>query len=115
ELHTLGVNGGYSQSDVSELAKCLTGWRLRTKWRRGTVYFDPALHDSGSKTVLGQVIAPGTGEEELDAVIDIACNHPSTAPHRPPPRDHAHSSLCIGRAAAGTCRSGIGRVRGHQR
>jgi uncharacterized protein (DUF1800 family) len=81
ELHTLGVNGGYSQSDVSEVARCLTGWRLRTKWRRGTVYFDPALHDSGSKTVLGRLISGGTGEEELDAVIDITCSHPSTARH----------------------------------
>ena len=81
ELHTLGVNGGYSQSDVSEVARCLTGWRLRTKWRRGTVYFDPALHDCGSKAVLGHVITGGPGEQELDAVIDLAVSHPSTARH----------------------------------
>jgi uncharacterized protein (DUF1800 family) len=80
ELHTLGVDGGYSQRDVSEVARCLTGWRLRTKWRRGTVYFDPALHDVASKTVLGQVIR-GPGEQELDAVIDLAVSHPSTARH----------------------------------
>lgn len=81
ELHTLGVDGGYSQRDVSEVARCLTGWRLRTKWRRGTVYFDRALHDGGTKTVLGQVVAGRLGEQELDAVIDLAVSHPSTALH----------------------------------
>jgi uncharacterized protein (DUF1800 family) len=81
ELHTLGVSGGYSQNDVTEVARCLTGWRLRTKWRRGTVYFDPELHDSGSKAVLGSEISQGGGQSDLDAVIDIACNHPSTARH----------------------------------
>jgi hypothetical protein len=85
ELHTLGVKGGYSQNDVTEVARCLTGWRLRTRWRRGTVYFDLDLHDSGTKTVLGRVIPAGRGQSggqsELEAVIDIACNHPSTARH----------------------------------
>src|SRR5262249_24846104 len=81
ELHTLGVNGGYTQNDVSEVARCLTGWQLRTRWRRGTVNFEPAWHDSGSKTVLGRVINAGTGEQELEAVIDLACNHASTARH----------------------------------
>jgi uncharacterized protein (DUF1800 family) len=81
ELHTLGVDGGYSQGDVSEVARCLSGWRVRTKWRRGTVYFDPALHDQGSKTILGQVIASGSGEQELDSVIDLVVSHPSTARH----------------------------------
>jgi uncharacterized protein (DUF1800 family) len=81
ELHTLGVDGGYSQSDVSEVARCLSGWRLRTKWRRGSVYFDPALHDPGSKTILGHVVAGGSGEEELDAVIGLVVSHPSTARH----------------------------------
>src|SRR5262245_44939220 len=53
ELHTMGVDGGYTQADVYEVARCLTGWRLRTKWRKGAVYFEPASHDDGEKTVLG--------------------------------------------------------------
>ncbi len=81
ELHTLGVDGGYTQRDVREAARCLTGWRLNTKWRKGTVYFDPALHDDGEKTVLGVRIPPGGGAEDLDRVVDIACAHPSTARH----------------------------------
>ncbi|MGH9842524.1 MAG: DUF1800 domain-containing protein [Blastocatellia bacterium] len=79
ELHTLGVHGGYTQSDVYEVARCLTGWRLRTKWRKGTVYFDPALHDHGEKTVLGARIPAGGGEKDLDRVVEILCRHPATA------------------------------------
>ncbi|MGE0129598.1 MAG: DUF1800 domain-containing protein [Blastocatellales bacterium] len=81
ELHTLGVSGGYTQQDVYEVARCLTGWRLRTKWRKGTVYFDPASHDDGEKTVLGYRIAAGGGASDLDRVVEIVCNHPSTARH----------------------------------
>lgn len=81
ELHTLGVDGGYTQSDVSEVARCLTGWTLRTKWSKGTVEFDPSLHDDGAKTVLGQTIAAGGGESDLARVVEIACAHPSTAVH----------------------------------
>src|SRR5215813_9224583 len=81
ELHTLGVDGGYTQSDVYEVARCLTGWRLRTKWRKGTVYFDPALHDEGEKKVLGSRIPPGGGAADLDRVVEIVCHHPSTALH----------------------------------
>ncbi len=81
ELHTLGVDGGYTQADVYEVARCLTGWRLRTKWRKGAVYFDPALHDDGEKTVLGHRIPAGGGESDLDRVVEIVCNHPSTARH----------------------------------
>jgi uncharacterized protein (DUF1800 family) len=81
ELHTLGVHGGYTQRDVYEVARCLTGWRLRTKWRKGTVYFDPALHDDGEKHVLGQSIPAGGGEQDLDRVVGIVCHHPSTARH----------------------------------
>ncbi len=81
ELHTLGVDGGYSQFDVFEAARCLTGWRLRTGWRKGTVYFDPSLHDDGEKHVLGQLIPAGGGAADLDRIVDIACRHPSTATH----------------------------------
>lgn len=79
ELHTLGVHGGYTQQDVYEAARCLTGWRLRTTWRKGTVYFDPAWHDDGEKTLLGQRIAAGGGAYDVDRVIDIVCRHPATA------------------------------------
>ncbi|HKC84433.1 MAG TPA: DUF1800 domain-containing protein, partial [Blastocatellia bacterium] len=81
ELHTLGVSGGYMQADVYEVARCLTGWRLRTKWRKGTVYFEPAWHDNGEKTVLGHRIPAGGGERDLDRVVEIVCDHPSTARH----------------------------------
>src|SRR5262247_4068415 len=81
ELHTLGVSGGYTQADVYEVARCLTGWRLRTKWRKGTVYFEPASHDDGEKTVLGYRIPAGCGERDLDRVVEIVCDHPSTARH----------------------------------
>ena len=81
ELHTLGVDGGYTQSDVYEAARCLTGWRLRTGWRKGTVYFDPSLHDDGEKRVLGQLIPAAGGAADLDRIVDIVCSHPSTARH----------------------------------
>lgn len=81
ELHTLGIDGGYTQRDVSEVARCLTGWRLRTGWRKGTVYFDSELHDDGEKNVLGHAIPAGGGPTDLERVIDIVCSHPSTARH----------------------------------
>jgi Protein of unknown function (DUF1800) len=81
ELHTLGVDGGYTQLDVYETARCLTGWRLRTGWRKGTVYFDPNLHDDGEKHVLGHTIPAGGGAADLDRIVDITCSHPSTARH----------------------------------
>ncbi len=82
ELHTLGVDGGYTQRDVSEAARCLTGWRVkRDGFRRGSVTFDPALHDDGPKQVLGVAVPAGQGAHDVDAVVAIACAHPSTARH----------------------------------
>ncbi len=81
ELHTLGVYGGYNQQDVYEAARCLTGWRLRTGWRKGTVYFDLGMHDNGEKHVLGHTIPAGGGPADLDHLIEIVCKHPSTARH----------------------------------
>src|ERR1044071_879973 len=81
ELHTLGVDGGYTQADVYEAARSLTGWRLRTGWRKGTVYFDPGMHDDGEKHVLGQSIPAAGGERDADRLVEIACNHPATARH----------------------------------
>lgn len=82
ELHTLGVHGGYTQQDVMEVARCLSGWtygHYPLKYRQAQVRFDPARHDDGEKRVLGNVIASGGGERDLDAVLDIVCSHSSTA------------------------------------
>ncbi len=80
ELHTLGVHGGYTQTDVREVARCLTGWTVKTKgFGRGKVAFDPDLHDDGAKTVLGVRIPAGLGAGDVDRVVDIVCAHPSTA------------------------------------
>ncbi len=81
ELHTLGVDGGYTQGDVAEVARCLTGWTLRGRWRRGEVEFDPTRHDDGPKRVLGKEIPAGQGEKDLQSVVEIVCGHPSTAKH----------------------------------
>ena len=83
ELHTLGVNGGYTQQDVMEVARCLTGWTVRARnkdrFAVGRVEFKRGLHDDGPKTVLGVSIPAGLGEGDLDRVLDILCSHPATA------------------------------------
>ena len=81
ELHTMGVHGGYTQQDVMEVARCLTGWtvRDRKRFRKGKVEFHPSLHDDGEKTVLGQTMAAGGGMRDLDQVLEIVARHPSTA------------------------------------
>jgi uncharacterized protein (DUF1800 family) len=81
ELHTMGVHGGYSQQDVSEVARCLTGWRVRDHWQRGDSYFDLNMHDQGQKKVLGQTISALGGSTDLDQVVEVVCKHPSTAMH----------------------------------
>ena len=81
ELHSLGVDGGYTQHDVMEVARCLSGWTVRGKerFRKGTVEFDPALHDDGEKLVLGMTIPAGLGAGDLDRVITLLAAHPATA------------------------------------
>lgn len=83
ELHTLGVDGGYTQQDVMEVARCLTGWTVRARDKArfavGRVEFQPSLHDDGPKSVLGVSIPAGLGAGDLDRVLDILCSHPSTA------------------------------------
>ena len=79
ELHTLGVDGGYTQDDIVNVARALTGWTMRP--REGTGFlFVPALHDRDAKTVLGQAISGG-GIAEGERVLDIVAAHPSTARH----------------------------------
>ena len=78
ELHTLGVHGGYTQQDVMELARCLTGWTVKEHFWRGQFTFDASLHDNGPKQVLGVRLEPG-GLNEAEAVIERLARHPSTA------------------------------------
>jgi uncharacterized protein (DUF1800 family) len=78
ELHTLGVDGGYSQKDVTELARVFTGWSIDR--RTGGFIFRPMLHDRGAKTVLGVPISGG-GAKEGERMIRILAHHPSTARH----------------------------------
>jgi uncharacterized protein (DUF1800 family) len=80
ELHTLGVNGGYDQQDVQELARILTGWTVRRRGlRQGQVFLDEAAHDFGEKRLLGQTFPAGRGQEEIEAALDLLAEHPSTA------------------------------------
>jgi uncharacterized protein (DUF1800 family) len=81
ELHTLGVNGGYRQADVREVARCLTGFVVGTKWRPGEVEFVAERHDDGEKQVLGHTIPAGGGLTDVERVLDILVEHPSTARH----------------------------------
>lgn len=78
ELHTLGVNGGYSQNDVMEMARCLTGWSVKEHFWLGDFVFRERRHDSGAKKVLGLVIQPA-GQSEAEQVIEHLALHPSTA------------------------------------
>ena len=83
ELHTLGVHSGYSQRDVMEVARCLTGWTVRTRSQffKGRVEFHREQHDEGEKTVLGQRIPAGLGAADFDRVLEIVSLHPATARH----------------------------------
>ena len=100
ELHTLGVDGGYTQQDIEEAARVLTGWKvnplvyplgemrgrveaaltLSPDVREGAV-FDPRWHDAEAKTVLGVTFPAGGGPEELGRLLDVVATHPSTARH----------------------------------
>ena len=79
ELHTLGVDGGYTQKDVTELARVLTGWTIDQ--RTGAFIFRPQLHDAGAKTVLGVHFPAGGGIEEGERMIHILARHPATGHH----------------------------------
>jgi uncharacterized protein (DUF1800 family) len=79
ELHTLGVNGGYTQDDVINVARCFTGWTIQTPNTKPEFTFASFMHDDAEKTVLGHKIAAGGGEQDGLQVIDILAHHPSTA------------------------------------
>ncbi len=77
ELHTLGVDGGYTQKDVVEVARCFTGWGYNPL--TGTFQFNPRRHDQGEKIVLGQRIPADGGIKDGEQVLDLLAHHPSTA------------------------------------
>jgi uncharacterized protein (DUF1800 family) len=83
ELHTVGVNGGYTQDDVAELSRCLTGWTIAP--RGAGFVFTPNVHDWGAKVVMGQVVpaqpetAGQLGKRDGDQVIEFLVTHPNTA------------------------------------
>ena len=95
ELHTLGVDGGYTQKDVQEVARCFTGWTIfaprgggaavmalmgsAASENAGKFYFNARMHDDGEKIVLGQKIPAGGGMKDGLRVLDILARHPSTA------------------------------------
>ncbi len=79
ELHTLGVDGGYTQKDVIEVARCFTGWTIRQPQVEGTFSFNPRAHDDETKVVLGHNIPAGGGIHDGEMVLDILAHHPSTA------------------------------------
>ncbi|MDT4895378.1 MAG: hypothetical protein QOH25_455 [Acidobacteriota bacterium] len=97
ELHTLGVDGGYTQKDVQEVARCFTGWTIidprgyrsaalremgagmKLDDNAGQFYFNARLHDDGEKLVLGHKIPAGGGVKDGLMVLDILAHHPSTA------------------------------------
>jgi uncharacterized protein (DUF1800 family) len=79
ELHTLGVEGGYTQQDVREVARAFTGWSIDRPQKVGAYVFRDRPHDKDAKQVLGLQIPPGGGESDGEAVLDLLAAHPSTA------------------------------------
>lgn len=83
ELHTLGVDGGYTENDVKEVARCFTGWSIRfpgdLTGDYGTFKYVPQVHDDAAKVVLGNTIAANGGITDGAQVLDILATHPSTA------------------------------------
>jgi len=78
ELHTLGVDGGYTQRDVTEVARAFTGWTIDRPREDARFVFRAATHDDGAKVVLGRTIQAG-GERDGEAILDMLARHPSTA------------------------------------
>jgi uncharacterized protein (DUF1800 family) len=77
ELHTLGVDGGYTQFDVQEVARAFTGWGVDR--RAGAFSYRDSLHDQGAKTVLGTGLPARQGRKDGEDVLDLLARHPSTA------------------------------------
>jgi uncharacterized protein (DUF1800 family) len=79
ELHTLGVDGGYTQQDVVAVARAFTGWTIYDPQRFAEFQFNPATHDRKEKAILGHTLPAMRGEQDGIDVIDILARHPSTA------------------------------------
>jgi uncharacterized protein (DUF1800 family) len=79
ELHTLGVDGGYTQQDVINVARAFTGWTIKPPAQGGGFIFRPQVHDAGDKIVLGHKLAAGRGEDDAEDVLDILAKSPATA------------------------------------
>jgi uncharacterized protein (DUF1800 family) len=83
ELHTLSVDGGYSETDVKEVARCLTGWSIERPrdTADGSIHyrFRRGIHDNDAKTVLGATISRGGGEQDGETVLDLLVSHAATA------------------------------------
>jgi uncharacterized protein (DUF1800 family) len=79
ELHTLGVDGGYTQQDVINVARAFTGWTIKPPAQGGGFIFRPQVHDAGEKVVLGHKLAAGRGMEDAEDVLDILARSPATA------------------------------------
>jgi uncharacterized protein (DUF1800 family) len=80
ELHTLGVNGGYTQQDVQELSRAFTGWDVRRRGpHQGLFFFNAEHHDDGEKMILGHKFPAGQGQQDAEQVLEILISHPSTA------------------------------------
>jgi len=83
ELHTLGVDGGYTQKDVMEVSRCFSGWGLETGFlrRKGSFKFNPERHDPGTKRVLGRYFPPNQGVKDGEDMVRMLAVHPATARH----------------------------------
>jgi uncharacterized protein (DUF1800 family) len=79
ELHTLGVDGGYTQQDVINVARAFTGWTIKPPAQGGGFIFRPAVHDAGEKLVLGHKLPAGRGIEDGEQVLVILAKSPATA------------------------------------
>ena len=79
ELHTLGVDGGYTQQDVTEVARAFTGWTIDRPREAARFIFRPAMHDRGDKTILGTRLPAGGGLDDGERVLTMLLHHPSTA------------------------------------
>src|SRR5258706_4824656 len=78
ELHTLGVDGGYTQQDVINVARAFTGWTIKPPAQGGGFIFRPQVHDAGDKIVLGHRLAAGRGGEDAEDVLDILATRAAT-------------------------------------
>jgi uncharacterized protein (DUF1800 family) len=80
ELHSLGVHGGYTQQDVQELSRALTGWGVRKRGRQqGLFFFNPDEHDDGEKLILGRTFPSGQGQADVEQVLEMLVTHAATA------------------------------------